>query len=92
MPDDLPPPSRSNPWLVGFWGIVALAVLALLILQYGAVERPERRGFDAAMREGASCAELFAIRNRETNDQTIERMNQRLRNVGCFSSSSRRTD
>lgn len=67
-----------------------LAVLLAVTVAGCTTQAP--RGFDTAMREGASCAELFEIRNRETNEQTIERLNVRLRNVGCYSSTSRRTD
>jgi len=49
--------------------------------------------FDAALREGASCAQLFELRNqRDPEDPIVKRMNESLRSVGCFSSSSTRQD
>jgi len=94
MGNGAPPPpqprSGPGPWAVAFWGTVALAVVALLVVVSVLSERPDGPDFDTAIRDGASCAELFEIRNRETNGQTIERMNQRLRNIGCHSSTSTR--
>lgn len=49
--------------------------------------------FDQAVSEGASCSDLYEIRNSYQPDEPdIARMNERLREIGCFSSSSTRTD
>lgn len=51
------------------------------------------RSFAAALNAGATCAELFEIRNEpDPKDAVVETMNAELRRIGCFSSSSTRTD
>lgn len=47
-------------------------------------------GFDEALENGASCSRLYEIRN--SSDGDVERMNERLRTIGCYSSTSSRTD
>lgn len=46
--------------------------------------------FTWRLEQGASCAELFEIRN-QVGMQT-ERYNEQLREIGCFSANSERTD
>ena len=42
---------------------------------------------------GASCAELFDIRNDlDPHDDLIPTINEGLRNIGCYSATSDRTD
>ncbi|MFD1716726.1 hypothetical protein [Georgenia deserti] len=49
--------------------------------------------FEAALDDGAPCGELFEIRNAwDPDSDLVERANEALRDVGCFSSSSERTD
>jgi hypothetical protein len=46
-------------------------------------------GFDG----DAPCSELFAIRNQlDPKSPSIDRINKMLRRIGCYSSTSRRTD
>ncbi len=47
--------------------------------------------FKARLAEGADCAELFEIRNSlEPSSGDIPRINEDLRSVGCYSSTSTR--
>lgn len=49
--------------------------------------------FDQAVEDGASCAELFEIRNElDPHSPLITQANERLRSIGCYMSSSERTD
>lgn len=51
------------------------------------------RSFDGALDSGASCQELFDIRNElDPKDPAIEDINQTLRSIGCYSATSERTD
>lgn len=69
---------------------VAVALLAGCSGDGGSESRPS---FGQRLREGADCAELFDLRNREDPDSPlIVRMNEQLREIGCFSSGSERTD
>lgn len=50
-------------------------------------------GFNDALDAGATCAELFEIRNeRDQHSSLVVRANEALREIGCFSSSLTRTD
>ena len=53
---------------------------------------PERR-FYAGIESGETCAQLFEHRNEiQPGDPRIDEMNEALREIGCYSSSSERTD
>lgn len=70
----------------------AIAALAVLALSACASEKPHER-FDNAVEDGATCAELFEIRNElDPGTVGVERANETLREIGCYSSSSTRTD
>ena len=59
----------------------------------GSAHTKASESFDAALREGASCAQLFELRNqRDPKDPMVDKMNESLRDIGCFSSSSTRQD
>ena len=49
--------------------------------------------FEDALQDGATCQELYDIRNAADPDSPkIPEWNEQLREIGCFSSSSTRTD
>ena len=50
-------------------------------------------GFQARLAAGADCPELFEIRNevKREDPSSADRMNEDLRSIGCYSSSSSRT-
>lgn len=49
-------------------------------------------GFKQRLDAGASCAELFGIRNSlDPKSPVVERMNEELRGIGCYSSSNVRS-
>lgn len=51
------------------------------------------RSFDGALDDGASCQELFDIRNGlDPKDAAIEEINETLRSIGCYNATSDRTD
>lgn len=51
------------------------------------------QSFDDALDNGASCQELFDIRNElDPKDPAIEDINETLRSIGCYSATSERTD
>ena len=53
----------------------------------------EEQSFSQALKSGASCSELFDIRNEvDPKSPLIEEMNEQLGAVGCGSSGSERTD
>jgi hypothetical protein len=55
--------------------------------------RPGYPQFSARLSAGAGCQELFDVRNSfDASPSERDRMNEDLRSVGCFSSSSSRTD
>ncbi len=59
----------------------------------GSDSSADDRSFEQAVDEGASCEELFEIRNGwDSDDPLIQPANETLRSIGCFSSSSERTD
>ncbi len=50
-------------------------------------------GFYSRLDEGADCRELFEIRNDlDPKDPDIPEMNEALREIGCYSIGSKRTD
>lgn len=68
------------------WG----AAVAAIAMAAGCTSGGDSHNFTRRLEDGASCAELFEIRNRV--DIEVERMNEQLRAIGCFSSTSERTD
>lgn len=72
---------------------VAAAALPLLALSACAPAQSEHEEFQEALEDGASCTELFELRNDMDRSETnIDTVNQELREIGCYSSSSTRTD
>lgn len=89
-----------------FWPTIG-AVVALIIVAFGvaaAVYDPgdpdpfeEDRAildrFESMLEVGANCDTLYSIRNEaDPGSFVVETMNEQLREIGCFSSSSERTD
>lgn len=71
---------------------VALAA-ALLLAACGDDGSNGGTSFEEALQDGATCQELFDIRNAADPDSPkIPEWNEQLREIGCFSSSSTRTD
>lgn len=69
---------------------IALA-LGLSLVLTACEEEPE--SFDSAVGSGAPCSELFDIRNSwDPKSELIESANEVLRDIGCYSASSERTD
>lgn len=67
--------------------------LPLLTLTACASAQSEHEAFREALEEGASCAELFELRNDMDRSETnIDTVNEELQEIGCYSSSSTRTD
>lgn len=49
--------------------------------------------FTERLEDGADCSELFAIRNEfDPHADEIDEMNVKLREVGCYNSTSERTN
>lgn len=74
--------------------IATLGLTALISLA-GCTEEdtPPSGGFYGRLEAGANCPELFEIRNElDPKDPDIPEMNDRLREIGCYSASSERTD
>ena len=82
-------------------GLLALLLIALVGCS---TSPPARNGspelvtegypmFQARLAAGADCPELFEIRNevRRADPASADRMNEDLRSIGCFSSTSSRT-
>ena len=75
--------------------VIPLATLAVLTGCASSEETPseDQRSFGEALDSGAPCGELFDIRNElDPKDPAIETINESLRSIGCFNSSSERTD
>ena len=75
-------------------GLVApLTAAALLAAGCASGSGGGDQSFDDAVRNGASCSKLYEIRNAlDPKDPDIPRMNERLRQIGCHTSTSTRTD
>lgn len=77
-------------------GLFAAAVCASLIFTGcggGESDEAGERSFEEAVDAGASCEELFEIRNGwDPKSPRIEPANEVLRSIGCYSASSERTD
>jgi hypothetical protein len=59
--------------------------------EVGSEPAPDYAAFSTALQVGANCQDLFEIRNTaDPKSASIERMNEDLRSVGCFFSSSTR--
>jgi hypothetical protein len=70
-----------------------LAMLFFLLV----VQNPSTYGtFTSRLSAGADCPELFKIRNdikqADPKNKNVDRMNEQLRNIGCYSSTSHRND
>ena len=72
---------------------ILLPAALLLMLSACAPAQSEHDAFREELEGGASCAELFELRNDMDRSETnIDTVNAELREVGCYSSSSTRTD
>jgi hypothetical protein len=67
------------------WGLAVVAVLAA-----GCTSDGQSLNFTKRLEDGADCGELFEIRNRIGME--TERYNRQLREIGCYSATSERTD
>jgi len=68
------------------WAAAAMLVLA-------ACGGSELDAFLKELENGASCTRLFEIRDGWDSDSPhVETANERLRDIGCYSAQSRRTD
>lgn len=73
--------------------LAALGGLVLLSLSACSTSENGYAGFSEALEGGASCEELFEIRNEwDPGSQNVVEANAALREIGCFSSSSTRSD
>lgn len=79
---------RTTRRLIGF------AALVLLTGAVAGCSDPDGfEEFERAVDDGATCAELFEIRNSWDPDSSdVVEANEVLREIGCHSSSSDRTD
>ena len=71
--------------------------LALMLVIVSAVNIPQdptaRQAFQAALREGADCSRLFALRKEARGSTSVSQqaeMSRLLRSVGCVTSTSKR--
>jgi len=72
---------------------VILVVVGLAASCNGETPAAGYPSFKERLDAGANCAELFEIRNAlDPKSSLIERINEQLRGVGCYSSSSVRSD
>ncbi|MGH2747128.1 MAG: hypothetical protein ACRDKB_04295 [Actinomycetota bacterium] len=72
---------------------VGLLLLALLTACGSSGAGDAYEEFQEGIAEGAPCSELFSLRNElDPDDERIPDMNDQLRDVGCFSSGSDRTE
>ncbi|WP_087485574.1 hypothetical protein [Brachybacterium massiliense] len=73
--------------------ICLLAAVALSACGSGPADTGTYEGFNDALESGATCAELFEIRNEwDPKSSKVVQANEALREIGCYSSSSTRTD
>lgn len=71
----------------------AAAAIGITILTACNAGGPGTPSFEDMVESGASCEELYEIRNRaDADDERIRGWNEQLREIGCFSSTSTRTD
>lgn len=72
---------------------VLLALPVFAVSACSSSSESEYTAFTEALKDGASCQELFDTRNEWAPDASyIEDANAALREIGCFSSSSTRSD
>lgn len=72
-----------------------MAVAALLVVSTGCGSdgADEGASFDEAFKSGATCAELFEIRNEwDPKSPLVEPANEALRSIGCYTAGSERTE
>ncbi|HEX7349644.1 hypothetical protein [Brachybacterium sp.] len=75
--------------------LAAVAVIALLALSACASSTSTSglEEFESSLEGGASCEELFELRNElDPSSHTVVEANEALQEIGCYSSSSTRTD
>jgi hypothetical protein len=77
-------------------GVSAATAIVMTVLAgcgSGAQSDAPAGNFDDRLKAGAACSELFAIRNElDWKTQRYAHMSEQLRAVGCFLSTSERTD
>lgn len=72
---------------------VCVTLLLLLAVSCGSESNGAYAAFQQRLEAGATCEELFTIRNATDPKSTLpERRNRALREIGCYSSSSARSD
>ena len=72
--------------------ICLLAAVALTACN-GSADTDTYEGFNDALESGATCAELFEIRNEwDPKSSKVVQANEALREIGCYSSGSTRND
>lgn len=68
-------------------------LLIMLAANCGSESRNDYAAFQARIDAGVACEELFSLRNAtDPKSPLIDRMNRGLREIGCYSSSSVRSD
>lgn len=73
--------------------VPTVALLFALVAACGGDDAGGGLSFDEAVDAGEPCDVLFEIRNEfDPDSPLIESANERLRSIGCFSSTSERTD
>lgn len=76
--------------------VVAVVLLGLVACgdDDGGGSGPQRLpSFEDALNDGASCRDLFDIRNAwDPHSPLVEQANVQLRGIGCYSRNSERTD
>lgn len=78
-------------------GLIIGCALVLTLAGCGGSEPGQEdaggRSFGDVLDSGASCQELFDIRNElDPKDPAIDNINETLRSIGCYSATSDRTD
>jgi hypothetical protein len=73
--------------------MLLMLVCSVACSENGPTQTVNRGSFEEKLRAGATCQELFDIRNAlDPHSAEIPRLNEQLRSVGCYSASSSRTD
>lgn len=73
--------------------LALMSMFALMGCGGGPADEGGEQSFEDAVDAGASCEELFEIRNEwDPKSPLIEPANETLRSIGCYNSSSERTD
>jgi hypothetical protein len=85
--------NQMNRKTAGLSAVTAIVMAVLAGCANGAQSDAPAGNFDDRLKAGAPCSELFAIRNElDWKTQRYAHMNEQLRAVGCYLSTSERTD